>query len=164
MHAVVLYVYAASATHDQLHLVLYRLQCMQGERCASLHTSCLRRGLLESDDEWHRCMEEASLYRLPPQLRALFATLLCMNTPAEPERLWLDFRDHMCQDFVLQARRVRESLAIIGALNLASCCFASAGNGLPLDTDWAKCCGCIENGVYACILTAVCMLTGRGRS
>ena len=74
--------------------------------CASLHEACLRRGLLDDDTEWDRCMEEAAAYRLPPQLRALFACLLSMNSPAEPGRLWLAHRDSMCQDYLRDARRV----------------------------------------------------------
>ena len=82
---------------------------VQGHHCASLHEACLRRGLLDDDSEWDRCMEEAAAFQLPPQLRALFVCLLSMNSPAEPGRLWVALRDSMCQDFLLDARRVSYS-------------------------------------------------------
>ncbi len=75
-------------------------------RCSSMHESCVRRGLLEDDGEWHRAMEEVALPAMPPQLRTFYVSLLTTVHPSEPARLWLAFRDRMSMDFLLAAQRV----------------------------------------------------------
>lgn len=40
------------------------------------------RGLLESDDEWDRCLTDASTYQMPRQLRETFAYIICFCHPA----------------------------------------------------------------------------------
>ena len=46
--------------------------------------ACVARGLLESAEEWIRCLKEANVYQMPQALRGLFATLLvdCQLTGA----------------------------------------------------------------------------------
>ena len=54
--------------------------------------ACVARGLLATDDEWHRCLEEAGLIQTGHQLRQLFAAILLNNSPLEPKKL---LRRHM---------------------------------------------------------------------
>lgn len=57
------------------------------------------RGLLESDDEWIHCLQEASTYLMPREMRNLFAYILCFCSPANPLHLWEQFRDDFTMDF-----------------------------------------------------------------
>jgi hypothetical protein len=71
----------------------------------SFKDACVARGLLERDDEWHDCMEEAKSCASPRQIRALFATILAFNSVANPLELWNTFRDAMAEDFLYDLRR-----------------------------------------------------------
>ena len=57
-------------------------------------------GLLEDDDEWRRCMQEAVIVSLPCQLRQLFTTLLIFNNPADETALFAEFQEAMAEDFL----------------------------------------------------------------
>ncbi|CAG8510086.1 6725_t:CDS:2 [Acaulospora morrowiae] len=48
-------------------------------------------GLLEDDEEWNQCLEEAAILHNSSQLRALFIVILTQCTPAYPKELWLHF-------------------------------------------------------------------------
>ncbi|CAI4220365.1 unnamed protein product [Auanema sp. JU1783] len=56
--------------------------------------------LLQTDDEWERCLQEASVYQMPAALRSLFATILLFCEPTEPFQLWLNHRDAMSEDYL----------------------------------------------------------------
>jgi len=60
--------------------------------------ACIAQGLLADDGEWRQCLMEASSMQTGGQLRNLFVTLLLFCCPVEPERLWNDFRQHICDD------------------------------------------------------------------
>ena len=64
--------------------------------------TCLARGLLEDDGEWQQCLLEALFMQIGEQLRYLFTTLLLFCSPAKPEKLWNDFRAHICDDLEYQ--------------------------------------------------------------
>jgi hypothetical protein len=50
--------------------------------------ACMAWGLLESDEEWDICLNEAVLMQSGQQLRQLFAIILLGNTPADPQGLF----------------------------------------------------------------------------
>lgn len=54
--------------------------------------ACAARGLLATDDEWHRCIEEAGLTHTGHKLQQLFAVILLNNSPLDPNNL---LRHHM---------------------------------------------------------------------
>ncbi|XP_042950368.1 uncharacterized protein LOC122282486 [Carya illinoinensis] len=58
-------------------------------------------GLLERDDSVEECLQEASLYQMPCNLRQLFATILVYCNPANPRYLWEHFEQDMSPDFQL---------------------------------------------------------------
>ena len=62
------------------------------------HAACLARGLLQDDGEWRMCLEEASGMQTGARLRRLFVTLLLFGEVSQPERLWDEFREHICDD------------------------------------------------------------------
>ena len=54
---------------------------------------------LQSDEEWDRCLAEASFYQMPCALRSLFAIILCHCLPTDPYTLWLDHRNALVEDY-----------------------------------------------------------------
>lgn len=50
--------------------------------------ACFHRGLLESDNEWHVALDDASSYATAPQLRELFVTMLLFCEVSNPSSLW----------------------------------------------------------------------------
>jgi PIF1-like helicase len=75
----------------------------------SFHAACLARGLLQNDDEWRQCLQEASLTHLGQSLRHLFTLILIHCTPSDPGLLWNQFRDHLCDDLARRLQRMRRS-------------------------------------------------------
>lgn len=69
--------------------------------------ACLARGLLEDDQEWIDCLHDAGNHKTGHQLRALFVLLLLQCVPAQPLRLWDQFKDKICDDLdrVIRCRR-----------------------------------------------------------
>lgn len=63
------------------------------------------RGLLEDDSHWHSCLEEAAASCVPSRLRSLFAIILTLCELADPEHLWLQHRDSMCEDILFQCQQ-----------------------------------------------------------
>ena len=74
------------------------LRMFGGTTYPTFRETCLARGLLEDDGEWRQCLLEASVMQTGTRLRDLFATLLLFCSPAKPERLWNEFREHICDD------------------------------------------------------------------
>jgi primosomal protein N' len=56
------------------------------------------------DGHWIRCMEETASFSSGITLRKLFATLLEHCNIAEPNSMWEQFQDNMCEDFLHQHR------------------------------------------------------------
>ncbi len=69
-----------------------------GTVCPTYKEAALKRGMLESDIEWDSCLREASLYKMPAQLRHLFAIILVFGGPAKPGKLWDDHKATLCED------------------------------------------------------------------
>jgi hypothetical protein len=57
-------------------------------------------GLLDDDQEWIRCMEEAVTYAMPTALRQLFATILIFCNPTDAHSLFERYKDHMTEDYI----------------------------------------------------------------
>jgi hypothetical protein len=70
----------------------------------TFNAACIARGLLEDDGEWHQCLSEASVMQTGARLRQLFATILLFCAPAQPDRLWQDFRTYICDDLPYRLR------------------------------------------------------------
>jgi DNA replication protein DnaC len=75
----------------------------------TFHATCLARGLLENDDEWRQCLEEASLTHVGECLRRLFSLLLRHCQPSQPDVLWNQFRDALCDDLQRRLQRMRDT-------------------------------------------------------
>lgn len=60
--------------------------------------TCVARGLLENDNEWTECYEEASLFACGKSLRALFATSLLHGGITNAITMWNQFSSQFCDD------------------------------------------------------------------
>jgi len=54
----------------------------------TFQAACMARGLLEGDNEWDRCLEEAGLIQTGHQFRQLFVSILVHNDPLDPSSLY----------------------------------------------------------------------------
>jgi hypothetical protein len=116
------------------------LRTFQGNVAPSFREACLARGLLEDDQEWQQCLEEAKSMATGRQLRQLFVTILRDCAPSDPVQLWNMYWPHICDDlrYQLQHNNIRINptdddvqdygLYLIDRLLLAS--------GKSLSKDW----------------------------
>jgi hypothetical protein len=74
------------------------LRTFQGIVAPSFREACLARGLLENDQEWQQCLEEARSMATGHQLRNLFVTILRDCAPSDPVQLWNTYWPHICDD------------------------------------------------------------------
>ena len=70
------------------------LRTVNGVLYPTFHAACLAHGLLEDDNKWRICLQEAAQMASGCQLRDLFVTILCDCSPSDPLALWLEFRVH----------------------------------------------------------------------
>ena len=56
-------------------------------------------GLVDDDDECNNCLEEAAYFKMPYQLRQLFASIIIYCQPANLKELWDDYVDDLIDDF-----------------------------------------------------------------
>ena len=61
-------------------------------------SACIALGLLETDEEWDKCLREAATWQTGHQLRRLFVLLLLNCHPAQPLKLWNDHKEHLSDD------------------------------------------------------------------
>ena len=105
------YAHASSGERFYLRLLLtvvrgatsYQNLRTVGDRvCLSFREACIARGLLEDDNEWHQCLEEAKHMAIGHQMRHLFVTILIDCSPADPRALWNTFWRDICDDLKYQ--------------------------------------------------------------
>ena len=70
----------------------------QGTLYPTFRAACIAHGLLEDDNEWHQCLEEAKHMSMGRQMRHLFVTILKDCAPANPTALWQSFALNICDD------------------------------------------------------------------
>ena len=61
-------------------------------------SACVARELLENDEEWIQCLQEAANMRTGYQLQRLFSVILTQCSPLQPNVLWNQFKIHICDD------------------------------------------------------------------
>ena len=120
-----------------------------GEVCETFHQACCRRLLVQNDDEWNRCLEDAIItHTSVAALRQLFVTLLRCCQVQQPLLLWNHHRDELAADFLHQARQtdlqaqMNENLRNLALLDidrsLRSVGSSAAQYGLPEPQDVAE--------------------------
>ncbi|KAG2789438.1 hypothetical protein PC116_g2271 [Phytophthora cactorum] len=75
------------------------LRTVDGVTYDSYRKGAPHAGYLEDDSEWVDCMTEASQFRMPYQLRQLFATIIVYSQVVEVGALWEEFYDDLSLDF-----------------------------------------------------------------
>ncbi|OWZ13141.1 LOW QUALITY PROTEIN: Helitron helicase [Phytophthora megakarya] len=65
-------------------------------------------GHLKNDGEWIACMDEAREYKMPYQLRQLFATLLAYSMPTDVRGMWNQFYTDLSEDYAHTFRDMSE--------------------------------------------------------
>jgi hypothetical protein len=75
-----------------------QLRTVDGTIYPTFHAACLALGLLENDNEWIQCLEEAGDMQTGNQLRNLFGVIILFCSPAEPGALWERFKPKICDD------------------------------------------------------------------
>ena len=74
------------------------LRSFQDVEYSTFKEPCLACCLLEDDQEWRLCLQEASTIQTGTQLWRLFVTILAFCFPSEPQNLWNIFKHHICDD------------------------------------------------------------------
>ena len=75
------------------------LRSVNGQLYPTFKSACLARGLLESDEEWISCLQEAAFLKTGYQLRQLFVVILIFCEPVQPGVLWDRFCLELSDDF-----------------------------------------------------------------
>ncbi|KAL8586648.1 hypothetical protein ACOMHN_040156 [Nucella lapillus] len=99
--------------------LLHQFNChINVEICSSIKSikyvlkeTCQTQGLLEDDQHLQLVMEEACATQSPKLLRDLLAIILVSCNPSQPGHLWVNFRDHLAEDFLISFRR--EGLGLV---------------------------------------------------
>ncbi|PIA30674.1 LOW QUALITY PROTEIN: hypothetical protein AQUCO_05400048v1 [Aquilegia coerulea] len=66
--------------------------------------ACIARGLLEDDNEWDKCLEEAVIMKTGHQVRRLFCLILTVCNPSRPKILWEKNALKICDDLPYQLK------------------------------------------------------------
>ncbi len=65
--------------------------------------------LLEDDTQWDKAMDEATSFRMPKELRQLFAVLLVHARPTDPKKLYESYAEAMREDYIGNKNCARHS-------------------------------------------------------
>lgn len=78
------------------------LRTYEGIEYPTFQDACRARGLLEDDGEWHLLLQDISQIQTGSRLRQLFASMLLFCQISSPEKLWVEFRDNICDDLFVR--------------------------------------------------------------
>ncbi|QRW20512.1 Helitron helicase-like domain at N-terminus [Rhizoctonia solani] len=70
----------------------------EGQVFPTFKEVCIAQGLLESDEEWAKCLAEAAQYKTGRHLCHLFVVTLTACHPMDPAQLWIQFCAQICDD------------------------------------------------------------------
>ncbi|XP_071713014.1 uncharacterized protein [Rutidosis leptorrhynchoides] len=91
------------------------LKMCDGVKAPTFREALMLRGYLADDNSQYLCLQEASVFRMPYELRRLLATILIYSCPNNPQKLWLSFENHFVEDFITchhMTRRVAITTAL----------------------------------------------------
>ncbi|UYV68948.1 hypothetical protein LAZ67_6001757 [Cordylochernes scorpioides] len=81
------------------------LRTINGVLCQTYKEACLHLGLLENDQQWHHCIQEAVLSESPLKILELFAIILTCCHPTNPQDIWARFKEPLSADILNLARQ-----------------------------------------------------------
>jgi hypothetical protein len=76
------------------------LRTVDGHVFRTFRDAAIARGLMENDEEWYGCLQEATMSHIAPSLRQLFAMILFHCGPSQPLRLWTRFALDLSEDYL----------------------------------------------------------------
>lgn len=104
--------YVSPAAGERFYI---RLQLSQRTGCSSVESlrtvngvvhptfksACGALGLLQNDEEWILCLQEAAAWSSPANLRRLFCLILTQNSPSDPAAIWnhQNMKHYLSEDF-----------------------------------------------------------------
>ena len=88
------------------------LRTVDGELHHTFKDAAKAIGILDDDAELVRCLEEAVIINMPPQMRQLFATLIIFQTPADTRALFEQFKVPMSEDYIRHDRQLHNDPTI----------------------------------------------------
>jgi hypothetical protein len=74
------------------------IKIVNSHECETYKQAHLELHLIEDDQEWSRCFEEACIFSSGSSLRDLFITALTFGELVDPASLWITYRDSICGD------------------------------------------------------------------
>ena len=91
--------------------------------------ACIAMDLLESDNQWHECLQESIAFCTPVSIRMLFYNILVHCNPSEPRLLFDAYEEAMKEDFVYNRRNFNGDEINQLATNDLLCCLDSMFQG-----------------------------------
>jgi hypothetical protein len=73
---------------------------VNGTLYTTFKEACLAMGLITDDEEYINAMKEAAVFKMPAQLRFMYAMLLIHCKPTGPQRIYDEFIDDISADFI----------------------------------------------------------------
>ncbi|KAG2781314.1 hypothetical protein PC129_g21445 [Phytophthora cactorum] len=120
------------------------LRTVDGVTYDSYREAALHAGYLEDDSEWVACTTEASQFRMPYQLRQLFATIIVYSQVVEVGALWERFYDDLSLDLGYKYRslegHVKEEMVKFHALKSLNDLLLANGSAVALFEDLPQLC------------------------
>ena len=79
---------------------------VNGVEYGTFKEACFALGLLEDDQEWRQCLQEAGQMQTGYTLWMLFAIILFHCNPTSPGILWNEFKHNICDDLLVKLRNI----------------------------------------------------------
>lgn len=81
------------------------LLTVNGKKCKSFKEAAKERELIEDDDEWDKCLDEARFFKMPRLLRQLFVQICYWNNPYDVKALFEKHLDYLIEDYLRSLSR-----------------------------------------------------------
>ena len=81
------------------------LQTVNGEVCPTFKAACVAMDLIENDEMWINCMDDAMNLYTATSSTNLFIAILCENEVANPGGLFDRYHDFLIKDFLYQCQQ-----------------------------------------------------------
>uniref|UniRef100_A0A7I4YT97 Helitron_like_N domain-containing protein n=1 Tax=Haemonchus contortus TaxID=6289 RepID=A0A7I4YT97_HAECO len=92
--------YSTSSSQQNRAKSFDELRTVGGLTYSSFKEAAKARELMHDDSDYESCLREAVAFRMPPELRLLFSSLICFCDVTGPEQLWEQFETAMVEDYV----------------------------------------------------------------
>jgi hypothetical protein len=100
------------------------LRTVYGVEYATYQEAAMALGILEHDNQWRLCLEEAAAFQNASSLRDLFCVIIAFCFPSNPFQLFEQFKQHLSEDLLYRLRsnlELQNSVANIELLAFDHC-------------------------------------------